>query len=100
MVATSKFTGLEKAWNNLYAGYIQGVASALVLSPSLEDEQRLSVGVLLTAVKSKNQPSTPAAFHNVSSLNLVVGLISNQIPRVLVNYHLQVPTSVKRRKHK
>ena len=52
MVATSKFTGLEEAWNNLYAGHIQGVASNLVLSPSLEDEQRLSVGVLLTAVKS------------------------------------------------
>ena len=44
MVATSKFTGLEEAWNNLYAGYIHGVASTLVLSPSLEDEQRLSVG--------------------------------------------------------
>ena len=53
MVATSKFTGLEEAWNNLYAGYIQGVASNLVHSPSLEDEQRLSVGVLLTAVKYK-----------------------------------------------
>ena len=52
MVATSKFTGLEEAWNNLYAGYIQGVASNLVLSPSLEDEQRLGVGVLLMAVKS------------------------------------------------
>jgi hypothetical protein len=53
MVATSKFTRLEEAWNNLYAGYIHGVASTLVLSPSLEDEQRLSVGVLLMAVKCK-----------------------------------------------
>ena len=53
MVATSKFTRLEKAWNNLYAGYIQGVASTVVLPPSLEDEQRLSVGVLLTAIKYK-----------------------------------------------
>ena len=52
MVATSKFTRLEEAWNNLYAGYIHGVASNLVLNPSLEDEQMLSVGVLLTAVKS------------------------------------------------
>ena len=52
MVATSKFTGLEKAWNNLYVGYIHGVISNLVLNPSLEDEQMLSVGVLLTAVKS------------------------------------------------
>jgi hypothetical protein len=53
MVATSKFTRLEEAWNNLYTGYIKGVASTLDLSPSLEDEQRLSVGVLLTAVKYK-----------------------------------------------
>ena len=53
MVTTSKFTRLEEAWNNLYAGYIQGVASTLDLSPSLEDEQRLSVGVLLMAVKCK-----------------------------------------------
>ena len=54
MVATQKDSqGLEEAWNNLYAGYIQGVASTLVLSPSLEDEQRLSVGLLLTVVKYK-----------------------------------------------
>ena len=52
MVATSKFTRLEEVWNNLYAGYIQGGAFNLVLSPSLEDEQMLSVGVLLMAVKS------------------------------------------------
>ena len=52
MVATSKFTRLEEAWNNLYSGYIYRVASNLVLSPSFDDEQRLSVGVLLTAVKS------------------------------------------------
>jgi hypothetical protein len=51
--ATSKFTRLEEAWNNLFAGYIQGVASTLVLPPSLEDEPRLSVGVLLMAVKCK-----------------------------------------------
>ena len=86
MVATSKFTRLEEAWNNLYAGYIIRVASNLVLSPSLEDEQRLSVEVLLTTVKSQNQPSTPAAFHNISSPNLVIGLMTNQIPQVLVNY--------------
>jgi hypothetical protein len=53
VLATSKFIGLEEAWNNLYGGYIQGVASTLVLSPSLEGEQRLSVGVLLIAVKCK-----------------------------------------------
>ena len=44
MVATSKFTGLEKAWNNLYAGYIKGVASTLVLQTLLEDEQRAKCG--------------------------------------------------------
>ena len=32
--------GLEEAWNNLYAGYVQGVAFALVLQTFLEDEQR------------------------------------------------------------
>ena len=52
MVATQKVSQeLEETWNNLYAGYIQGVASTLVLSPSLEDEQRLSVGVFLMATK-------------------------------------------------
>ena len=44
MVATSKFTGREEAWNNLYAGYIQGVAFTLVLSPSLEDKQKAKCG--------------------------------------------------------
>ena len=44
MEATSKFTRLEEAWNNLYAGYIQGVAFTLVLSLSLEDEQRSKCG--------------------------------------------------------
>ena len=32
MVATQKFhKNLEEAWNNLYAGYVQGVATTLVL---------------------------------------------------------------------
>ena len=32
MVATQKVSqGLEEAWNNLYAGYVQGVATTLVL---------------------------------------------------------------------
>ena len=32
MVATQKVSqGLEEAWNNLYASYVQGVASPLVL---------------------------------------------------------------------
>ena len=52
MVATQKVSqGLEEAWNNLYARYVQGVAFILVLHPSLKDEQRLSVGVLLTVLK-------------------------------------------------
>ena len=43
MVATQKVSqGLEEAWNNLYAGYIQGVASTLVLTPLLKDEQNAS----------------------------------------------------------
>jgi hypothetical protein len=44
MVATQKFTGQGKAWNNLYAGYIKGVASTLVLQPLLEDEQSAECG--------------------------------------------------------
>ena len=78
MVATPMFTRLEEAWNNLYAGYIHGVACTLVLSPSLEDEQRLSVGVLLTVLKSEIEPSTPASISNIQSPNIVVGLNSNQ----------------------
>ena len=32
MLATQKVSqGLEEAWNNLYAGYVQGVATTLVL---------------------------------------------------------------------
>ena len=43
MVATQKDSqGL--AWNNLYVGYIKGVASTLVLQPLLEDEQRAKCG--------------------------------------------------------
>ena len=54
MVATQKVSQeLEETWNNLYAGFIKGDASTLVLQSLLEDEQRLGVGVLLTAVKSK-----------------------------------------------
>ena len=41
MVATQKVSqGPEEAWNNLYAGYVQGVATTLVLQTLLEDEQR------------------------------------------------------------
>ena len=34
----------EEAWNNLYAGYVQEVATTLVLQPLLEDEQRTKCG--------------------------------------------------------
>ena len=45
MVATQQVAqGLEEAWNNLYLGYVQGVASALVLQTLLEDEQRAKCG--------------------------------------------------------
>ena len=35
----------------------KGVASTLVFASLLEDEQRLSVGVLLTALKSEIKPA-------------------------------------------
>ena len=44
MVATPKFTELEEAWNNLYAGSNKGVASTLVLQTLLEAEQRAKCG--------------------------------------------------------
>ena len=48
MVATQKVSqGLEEAWNSLYAGYIQGVASTLVLQTLLEDEQRAKCGAVV-----------------------------------------------------
>ena len=62
----------------MYAGFFKGVASALVFASLLEDEQRLSVGVWLTVLKSKIKLSTPASFHNIQSPNVVVGLKANQ----------------------
>ena len=45
MVATQKVSQeLEGTWNNLYAGYINGDASTLVLQSLLEDEQRAKCG--------------------------------------------------------
>ena len=45
MVATQKVSQeLEETWNNLYAGYIKGDASTLVLQSLLEDEQRAKCG--------------------------------------------------------
>ena len=45
MVATQKVSQeLEETWNNLYAGYIKGDASNLVLQSLLEDEQRAKCG--------------------------------------------------------
>ena len=69
MVATQKVSqGLEEAWNNLYAGYVQGVATTLVLQTLFEDEQSLSVEVLLTVLKSEIKPSTPASFLNIQTI--------------------------------
>ena len=79
MVATQKLSqGLEETWNNLYADYIKGDASTLVFASLVEDEQRLSVGVLFTVLMSKIVPSTPASFCNIQSSNVVIGLNSNQ----------------------
>ena len=48
MVATQKDSqGLEESGNNLYAGYIKGVASTIVLQSLLEDEQRAKCGGLV-----------------------------------------------------
>ena len=58
----------------MLASYLWKFCFTLLLSPSLEDDQRLSVGVLLTVLKSEIQLSTLASFHNISSSNLVVGL--------------------------
>ena len=79
MVATQKKVSqrLEDAWNNLYAGFFKGVVSTLDLAYLLKDEQRLSVGVLLTVLKSEIKLSTPATFHNIQTPNVVIGLISN-----------------------
>ena len=68
---------MEKTWNNLYAAFFKGVASTLVFASLLEDEQRLSVGVLLTVLKSEIKPSTPASFHNFQAPKVVIGLNAN-----------------------
>ena len=57
---------------------MQGDAATLVFASLLEDEQRLSVGVLLTVLKSEIKPSTPTTFHNIKTPNVVIGLITNQ----------------------
>ena len=45
MVATQKVSQeLEGTWNNLYADFIKGDASTLVLQSLLEDEQRAKCG--------------------------------------------------------
>ena len=78
MIDTSKFTSLGETWNSLHASFFKGVASTLIFASLLEDEQRLSVGVLLTVLKSEIKPSTPASFDNIQSPNVVVGLNANQ----------------------
>ena len=38
---------------------------------------RPPLGQLLTVLKSEIKPSTPASFHNIQTLKVVIGLISN-----------------------
>ena len=61
----------------MYAGFFNGVTSTLVFASLLENEQRLSVGVLLAVLKLEIKPSTPASFHNFQTPKVVIGLISN-----------------------
>ena len=68
---------MEEAWNNFCAGYVQGVASTLVLASSIEDEQRLSVGVLMTILTSEIKSATPALFLTFKPPKVVMGLIGN-----------------------
>ena len=78
MISTlKKFTSLGEDWSNLYAGFFKGVASILVFASLLEDEQRLSVGVLLMVLKSEIKPSNSATFHNIQLPNIAIGLIPN-----------------------
>ena len=60
----------------MLASYLWKICFTLVLSPSLEDEQRLSVEVLLMVLKSEIKPSTPASFHDFRTPKVVIGLIS------------------------
>ena len=61
----------------MYAGFFKGVASTLVFASLFEDKQKLSVGVLLTVLKSEIKPSTLASFHNFQTPNIAIGLIAN-----------------------
>ena len=77
----------------MLASYLWKLCFTLVLSPSLENEQRLSVGVLLTVLKSKIKLSTPAAFLINQTPNVVVGLNSNQFHEfwwIMICRHPQV----------
>ena len=79
MVATQKVSQeLEETWNNLYAGYIKGDASNLVLQSLLEDEQRAKCGVLLTAVKSKIYAVNSCIKNEEWTSTVVVGVITNE----------------------
>ena len=61
----------------MYADFFKEVASTLVFASLLEDEQRLSVGVLLMVLKSEIKPPITAAFHNIQSPNIAIVLIAN-----------------------
>ena len=58
MVATPKFTELEEAWNNLYAGSNKGVASTLVLQTLLENKQKAKYGGTILRLTYKKGPQT------------------------------------------
>ena len=49
----------------MLVSYLWKLCFTLVLSPSLEDKQRLSVGVLLMVLKSEIEPSTLASFCDI-----------------------------------
>ena len=49
----------------MLASYLWKLCFTLVLSPSLKDEQRLNMGVLLTVLKSEIEPSTLASFRDI-----------------------------------
>ena len=65
MVATSKFTRLEETWNNLYAGYIHGVASNYCQSKPTGEQRRATrrAGRLLgrwQALLPRRRPAIPS----------------------------------------
>ena len=75
----------------MLASYLWKLYFTLVLSSSLEDEQRLSVGVLLTILNSGIEPSTLSSFCIIHSPNLVVGLNSDKFHKFWWNMFCRHP---------